>query len=177
MKIFNFHFLLKDIDYKVQPLLLFIMLIGVITQVLNRFIPELRAPWALEFNTFMFSTFVWIGLSISIKENSQVGLTIFTDFLPKKAREQFSVIQMLLFGIYLICVGFLAFKYLIYVYCCNINTPAMRAPMYIIRSPLVIGCALSLYRIVERLVSLHKNRLIRRSGVKEERILSYKTKR
>ncbi|MBE3138633.1 MAG: TRAP transporter small permease subunit, partial [Actinobacteria bacterium] len=113
-------------------------------------------PWVLEFNTFMFSTFVWIGLSISFKENSQVSLTIFTDLLPEKARKQFSVIQMLISGIYLICIGLLAFEYLIYFYSYNINTPAMKAPMYIMRSPLVIGCAFSLYRLVERLVSLAK---------------------
>jgi len=142
---------LSNIDYKVQPFLVAIMIAGVTIQVLYRFVPFLKVSWALEFNSFMFSSFVWCGISLAIKEDAHMGLTSFIELLPKKAYKKITVIQTLLFGIYIICIGVLGIKYFIEVYLSGMKTPGMRVPYYIVRLPFLVGCIASLCRLKEKL--------------------------
>lgn len=147
---------LTNLDYVIQPLIMVTLLVILAGQVLYRFIPNLSLPWTLELITFLFGAMVWFGVSIAIKENAHVGITYFLDRLPPRGRLYMQVFHNVLFGIYLIAVGWFGTNTLIYYVLKDIRTPAMQWSYALVRAPLFFGCILSLYRLVEKTIEIVK---------------------
>lgn len=154
--------ILKKLDYYIQPLFIITLIIGVGMQVLYRFIPNFEVPWSLEFISFVFGASVWFGISIAIKEGAHVGITFIVDLLPLKYKKIMLIIQNIIFGIFIIWIGYLGSESLIYYYMKGIRTPAMTAPYYIVRMPIFFGCIYSCYRLIEKTIYIIKNERLER---------------
>ncbi|AZO93655.1 TRAP transporter small permease [Halocella sp. SP3-1] len=151
--------ILKKLDYYIQPLLIVTLIIGVGIQVLYRFIPNFEVPWSLEFISFVFGASVWFGISIAIKEDAHVGITFIVDMLPIKYKKIVLIIQNIIFCIFIIWIGYLGSESILYYYLKGIKTPAMAAPYYIVRIPIVFGCLYSCYRLIEKIVLIKNSSL------------------
>ena len=146
--------IIKNIDYYVQPFLVVAMLLALGAQVLYRFIPNLSIPWTLELITFLFGASIWFGISIAIKEDAHVGITVLVDLLPPRAKRAVLIVHHIMFGIFLIFLGWFGTSALLYYLQKGIRTPAMQVSYFMVRLPLFFGCILSLYRLIEKIVTL-----------------------
>jgi len=154
---FNAKYFLKNPEYAIAPAFLLVILISAIIQVFNRIIPSLRAPWTLELITYLFGGLVWVGIALAIHDDSHVGIKTIYQKFPKKARKYIKVVHMVLFGIMIIFFGFLGMMSLLSYVKRGQTTPALHAPLWLMRSPIIIGALLSVYRLIERIIMIFKD--------------------
>ncbi len=153
----NAKYLLKNPEYAIAPVFLLVILLSAVIQVFNRMIPSLRAPWTLELITYLFGGLVWVGIALAIHDDSHVGIKTIYQKFPKKMRKVVKIIHMVLFGIMMIFFGYLGLMSLLSYVKRGQTTPALHAPLWLMRSPIVIGALLSLYRLVERIIMIFKD--------------------
>jgi C4-dicarboxylate transporter DctQ subunit len=146
--------IIKDFDYMIQPILVIAMLLALGAQVLYRFVPNLSIPWTLELITFLFGASIWFGISIAIKEDAHVGITFIINRLPARAKKIVKIAHNIMFGSFIIFLGWFGTNSLLYYLEKEIRTPAMQISYFIARLPLFFGCIFSLYRLVEKTVSI-----------------------
>ncbi len=157
-KTFNFKYFLKNPEYVIASLFLGVILISSLMQVLNRLIPRMRAPWTLELITYVFGGLIWIGIALAIHDDSHVGIRSIYMKFPKKARKVLKVIHMVLFLIMICVFGYLGLLALMSYARRGQTTPALHAPTWLMRSPIVIGSLISVFRLIERIVMIFRNK-------------------
>ena len=153
----NVKYLLKNPEYAIAPVFLLVIMLSAIIQVFNRMIPAMKAPWTLELITYLFGGLVWVGIALAIHDDSHVGIKTIYQKFPKKMRKVVKVIHMVLFGIMIVVFGFLGLMSLMSYVKRGQTTPALHAPLWLMRSPIVIGALLSVYRLIERIVMIFKD--------------------
>jgi C4-dicarboxylate transporter DctQ subunit len=151
-------YFLKNPEYGIASLFLLVILLSSLMQVINRLVPSLKAPWTLELITYLFGGLVWIGIALAIHDDSHVGIKTLYAKLPKKARKVVKIIHMILFAIMMVIFGYLGLMALLGYARRGQFSPAMKAPTWLLRSPIVIGALISLYRLVERVVMIVKDK-------------------
>lgn len=151
--------IIKDIDYYVQPFILAGMLITVALQIVSRFTPQVTLSWTLELVTILMGGLAWFGVSVAIKEDVHIGLTFMVDLFPKKVRKYLKIVQQILFAVFMVWVGFLVYDTIVYYIGCGTKSAALNMPDYIIRLPMVFGCILSVYRLIEKTILIIKDEL------------------
>jgi TRAP-type C4-dicarboxylate transport system permease small subunit len=157
-KTLGFKYFLKNPEYAIASAFLGIILISSLMQVLNRLIPGMKAPWTLELITYVFGGLIWIGIALAIHDDSHVGIRSVYQKFPKKARKVLKVVHMVLFGIMICIFGYLGLMALMSYARRGQTTPALHAPVWLMRSPIVIGALISIYRLIERIVMVFKNK-------------------
>ena len=148
---------LKDFDYNIEPLFIIALLVILALQVAYRFIPNLSIPWTLEIITFLFGASIWFGVSIAIREDSHVGITVLIDKLPKRAQKIAIIVQNILFSVFIIVIGVLGTNTLLHYLRNDVRTPAVQVNYFYMRIPIIFGCILSLYRLIEKIVKIAKD--------------------
>ncbi len=154
----DFKFFLKNPEYALSIAILLVILLSSLMQVLNRMIPSMKAPWTLELITYLFGALIWIGIALAIHDDSHVGIKSIYHKFPKKARKVLKVIHMCLFALMLIFFGYLGSRALIQYAHRGQFTPALHAPTWLMRSPIVIGSLISIYRLAERIRMIIKDK-------------------
>ncbi len=150
----NLLYLLKNPEYLLTTLILIVILLSSLTQVLNRAIPQMKAPWTLELITYLFGGLIWIGIPLAIHDDSHVGIKTIYHRFPKKVRKVLKVTHMVLFAVMLIFFGYIGSLALLSYARRGQFTPALHAPTWLMRSPLVIGTLISLYRLGEKIYQI-----------------------
>lgn len=150
-------YLLRNPEYAIAPTFLVVILLSAIIQVFNRMIPSLRAPWTLELITYLFAGLVWVGIALAIHDDSHVGIKTVYQKFPKKIRKGVKIIHMILFGLMMIIFGYLGLMSLLSYVRRGQTTPALHAPLWLMRSPIIIGALLSVYRLGERIMMIFKD--------------------
>jgi C4-dicarboxylate transporter DctQ subunit len=151
-------YFLKNPEYAIAASFLFVILISSMLQVLNRIIPQMKMPWTLELITYLFGGLVWIGIALAIHDDSHVGIKTVYSMFPKKVRKVIKVIHMTLFAIMMSFFGYLGLMALMSYARRGQSTPALHAPTWLMRSPIVIGAVISLYRLGERIYMIIKDK-------------------
>ena len=147
-------YVLDKIDEWLTIACLLLMLAGVATQVLSRIIPGLFAPWTEEFVRFIFAASVFFGMSVGIKHNDHISLTFLVDKLDPGKRRWFDLLSVVSFIIFVSLLGYLGWLMVRYYWVRGLKTSALQVNYAWVRASLVIGCALSLARLIQRFVQL-----------------------
>ena len=150
-------YFLKNPEYGIASLFLLVILFSSLMQVVNRLIPAMRAPWTLELITYLFGGLIWIGIALAIHDDSHVGIKSLYVKFPKPARKVLKGVHLLMFAVMMTVFGYLGLMALLGYARRGQISPAMKAPTWLLRSPIVIGAVISLYRIVERIVMIFKD--------------------
>lgn len=151
-------YFLKNPEYAIAASFLFVILVSSMLQVLNRLIPQMRMPWTLELITYLFGGLIWIGIALAVHDDSHVGIKTVYALFPKKARKVLKITHMILFAVMMCFFGFLGLTALLSYARRGQSTPALQAPTWLMRSPIVIGAILTLYRLGERIVMIIKDK-------------------
>jgi len=150
--------IIKNLDYYLQPVLMITLLAIALLQVLYRFIPFIQTPWTLELITFLFSGSVWMGISIAVKENANVGILAVYNLFPRKLQICCKVFNNIIFGIMMISFGYFGSMSLLSYIRLDKLTPAMHAPYALMRLPILLGSIYTIYRILQVLNSIRNHK-------------------
>ena len=142
------------IDYALEPVLIIPLLLAALLQVLYRFVPFVNVPWTLELITFLYSASVWVGISIAIRENSHIGIEAIYRRFPYRVKKIARLFSWLAFATTMIFFGYLGSIAISGYFRSGSVTPAMQVPYWLVRSPIILGALLSLYRITEKVVAI-----------------------
>jgi len=117
--------LLDYFEYYMLALLLLVILSGVILGIAYRWLP-----------------------SLCIKEDSHTRLTFVYDLFPPDKKRILRIFSLACFIFLLTVIGYNAAKMNLYYLAKGMRTPAMRISYFWVRIPIVIGCAISIFRLI-----------------------------
>ncbi len=150
---------IKNLDYYLQPVFFLILLVVLVMQVMARFILVLNFPWTLEVITFTFNASVWLGISLGVKEFSHVGIEIILHRLAKRHKKMLKgllVFQYLLFVFVIVLFAWSATIALEGYFKMHSMPMVLPIPLWILRSPVILGAAFCVYRIVQMMILIFK---------------------
>jgi len=139
--------LLDYFEYYMLALLLLVILSGVILGIAYRWLP-FTLQWTVELCQTAFNWMVWIGISLCIKEDSHTRLTFVYDLFPPDKKRILRIFSLACFIFLLTVIGYNAAKMNLYYLAKGMRTPAMRISYFWVRIPIVIGCAISIFRLI-----------------------------
>ncbi len=154
----KFFKILANLDEYIQPLFFTILLVVIILQVLARFIHSLNLPWTLEVITFTFNASVWFAVSLGIKTYSHVGIDILLTKTSGKILRGLLLFQYFMFIFLLIALFWSGSMALTGYYKIHDMPQVLKVPLWIMRSPIILGCIFSIFRAVEQIVMLFQNK-------------------
>lgn len=149
--------LVKWLDEHLEETILVILLVIITTvsflQVVIRKVPWIPAlTWAEEFCRFCWIWSVFISVPYTLKKGSMLRVTVLLDLLPEKVTK---VLNIAVYCVSTLCLGMLAFYSFGVVSDIQKSgelSPAMRWPMWIIYSMMLIGFCLSFVRGIQQTV-------------------------
>ena len=115
-----------------------VMVAAVIYGVLMRFVFRLPNQYGEEISRY-FDNVCFLGIGLVERENGNMKIDLVTDLLPKAISNCISCIARLLTVVAYIMLGVLAAKYCARIYSFKQLSTAMRVPMYIFYSFVMIG--------------------------------------
>jgi len=139
--------LLDYFEYYMLALLLLVILSGVILGIAYRWLP-FTLQWTVELCQTAFNWMVWIGISLCIKEDSHTRLAFVYDLFPPDKKRILRIFSLACFIFLLTVIGYNAAKMNLYYLAKGMRTPAMRISYFWVRIPIVIGCAISIFRLI-----------------------------
>lgn len=142
---------IDNINNYIQPLFYLMMLLSCAMQILVRLIPTLKASWTMELIIILFGAAVWMAINLTIREDTNSGITLLLDFLPTKWQKVLIVFHMVLFTILLIFFVLFSAEAILKYYRMDMRTPSIQAPLYFTRLPLFLGSILGLGELVRKI--------------------------
>lgn len=147
----------KWLDEHIEEFLMIICLV-VITivmfiQVVLRRIPWIASlTWAEEFCRFAWIWSVFLSLPYTIRRGSMLRVTALADIMPKSARR---IIEIAVDVVIIAAMGLLLYHAVPLVgdrYASGETSPAMRWPMWVMYSFMILGFGLGVFRGIQRLL-------------------------
>jgi TRAP-type C4-dicarboxylate transport system permease small subunit len=135
-------------EYYMLAFLLLVILAGVILGIAYRWLP-FTFHWSVELCQTAFNWLVWIGISLCIKENTHTRLTFIYDLFSSDKKRILKIFSQICFIFLLIVIGYNAAKMNLYYLEKGMKTPAMRLSYFWVRIPVVIGCVISIVRLIK----------------------------
>ena len=149
--------LVKWLDDHLEEAILVVLLVVITTvsflQVVIRKVPWIPAlTWAEEFCRFCWIWSVFVSVPYTLKKSSMLRVTVLLDILPEMVTK--------VLNIFVYCVTTLSMCILTYYSLGVVSSikksaelsPAMRWPMWIIYSMMLIGFGLSIFRGIQQIV-------------------------
>lgn len=143
-------------------LVMAIMVSVIILQVFCRYILNAALPWPEELTIFLMAWMTFIGASIALKSWEHIGITLFSNMLPKKQRIILSILvkfAVLFFAIFLTYTGMLLVQNSV-----NTVSEALRISMIWPRLSIPVGGVIMILHSVD-LISQEICRLTDKSEV------------
>ncbi len=152
---------ITNLDYYLQPVFFFILLVVLIMQVLARFIMVLNFPWTLEVITFTFNASVWLGISLGIVEYSHVGIEILLHRLAKKHKKILKYILIFQYILFMFVLAMFAWSATIALegyYRMHSMPMVLPISLWILRLPVLFGAIFCIYRIIQQLILIYNGK-------------------
>ena len=143
-----FFTILDRIDLAVAPTILVILFIDVILQILSRIIPGNALPWTVEVGESGLGALIWFGISVAVRNNNHVGFDLLVRSFPKSIRKAAGLFGYVCFTVYLFWLGLLTLELLMHYHKLDSRTTILDISMFWIRMPILIGCVVTLIRLV-----------------------------
>ena len=132
-------------------LLLLLTILLIFVQVITRYVFFYSLPWSEELSRYMFIWFVYLSLSVTIRENLSIRIDFLDQILKGKAKDILNLVVDIL-G-FCILVVFVYSSYKLFLMGFKSKTPAMRIPFYVIYLIMPIGYGLSALEMLIRIVT------------------------
>ena len=119
-----------------------LMALLLISNVFFRFFMSISITFAEELCKFGLITITYIGVSYTLRHNSQVEMTAIINRLPTKYLRWAKIITQILTAVILILISLVCFQYVQSVQNLNRVTPALEIPLWITLLGLPVGLLL-----------------------------------
>ncbi len=153
-----------NVDKLIGPLLVLALMVDVILQIMSRLIPGNSFPWTVELGEMMLGATIWLGISVAVLEGAHVGFDIITEHLPEKMKKPFTFVSNLLFIAYLVLLGIFTLELMQHYQKVHSTSTILGISMYYVRMPILIGCVMSVIRLLIKQVELITGKTISPAG-------------
>lgn len=153
-----------NVDKVLGPLLILILLVDVILQILSRVLPGNSLPWTVELGEMMLGATIWLGVSVGVLQKAHVGFDIVTEKLPMKLKKPFEFLSNSLFIAYLVLLGIFTYQLMLHYQKVHSTSTILGISMYFVRMPILIGCVMSVIRLLIKQVELITGKIISPTG-------------
>lgn len=147
MKSFVSDFFNKLEEYLIL-LLILLMLFTTTIQVVGRLLGN-PPMWTEEFTRFCLTYFLFIGMSIGIREAKHVGVYIFASKLPRKIQPIIIFLLLLIMGTYLFFTVWLGLQLTFKAYAIKMRGSFLPIPMWILYAVMPFSGFLGLIRLYQ----------------------------
>jgi TRAP-type C4-dicarboxylate transport system, small permease component len=122
-----------------------------IINVIMRFVFQNAIPWASDLVLFIFSWFVMIGMSYCVKTRSHIAVTFLTDRLSPSGQRACSILVNIILILFMALICYNGLRLLGDRSVVNKFGLLFRYPLWSMYLALPVGCALSVFRLVQNL--------------------------
>ena len=127
--------------FSVVPLVL--MCFIVLVSVIMRYALKIPFTWGGEAARYWMIFAAMLAIGMGVREKAHLGVTIFTDLMPKKLRFVVTgFAQLISLGIYL-CLTYLSWQFITAQYKFGQFSAALKLPMYLVYGMLLLGFGFS----------------------------------
>lgn len=133
----------------VSGLMLLLTILIIFIQVVTRYVFFYSLPWSEELTRYLFIWFVFLSLSVTIRDNLSIRIDFLDQVLKGKAKRILELIVCILS--FVILVVFIYSSYQLFLMGFRSKTPAMGIPFYLIYSIMPVGYFLA---AVEMLIQI-----------------------
>ena len=146
---------LKWLDEHFEEALMVVLLVMIscveLIQVIFRNLPFVSAlTWAEEFCRFCWIWSVFISLPFTIRKGSMLRVSVLLDVFPQKVRSAINIIVDLITGAAMLLLGVNSISVVRKIFGSGETSPAMRWPMWIIYSIMLLGFFLATLRALQQ---------------------------
>lgn len=145
-----------EIEDNFCSIVLVYMTITAFINVIARYVFLASLPWVEELNKLGLVILTYCGASVALKRGAHLGLSLFTDHMPKKLQDIVFILGCVC-GIFF-CIIAIQYGYKMTVdeYIHNVRTQGMQWPEYLYAMWLPIGCAILAIRFIQLIVNRAK---------------------
>jgi TRAP-type C4-dicarboxylate transport system permease small subunit len=140
--------ILDGIEVALGPIIMLTIVVVVFLQVLSRTLPGSAIPWTVELGEILLGALVWFGIGVGVSKNSHVGFDLLVRSFTPKWKKIFGLLNLNLFIFYLILLGYFTLQLLGFYQKLSARTTILQIGMFWVRLPILIGCFLTLIRLV-----------------------------
>ncbi len=132
-------------------LLLFVTIIIIFVQVVTRYVFFYSLPWSEELTRYLFIWFVFLSLSVTVRDNLSIRIDLLDQLLKGNAKKIVHLIVDILS--FLIVLVFVYSSYKLFQMGLRSRTPAMRIPFYAIYAIMPVGYLLTAVELLIRIIT------------------------
>lgn len=147
---------IEMVEKFVAMILISAMTTIIATAVIFRYFLKEPIFWASEASIFMMAWITFIGGSLGLKYRSQASVTFLVDRFSEKGRRNIEISSYILILIFMGILLYLSYQWVFSVI--NLESPAMRLPMWIPYSSVPIGLSFAFIHLLSHLMSLFKTK-------------------
>ena len=125
----------------ISGLMLLLTILIIFIQVVTRYVFFYSLPWSEELTRYLFIWFVFLSLSVTIRDNLSIRIDFLDQVLKGKAKKVLELIICILS--FAILVVFIYSSYQLFLMGFRSKTPAMGIPFYVIYSIMPVGYLLA----------------------------------
>lgn len=131
-------------------LMLLLTILIIFLQVVTRYVFFYSLPWSEELTRYLFIWFVFLSLSVTIRDNLSIRIDFMEQILKGRAKKILGLIVDVLSLV--ILVVFVYSSYRLFLMGFRSKTPAMGIPFYVIYSVMPIGYFLAAVEMLIRII-------------------------
>jgi TRAP-type C4-dicarboxylate transport system permease small subunit len=146
------------IETAIGPFILLIIFLDVILQVMSRTLPGNAIPWTVELGEILLGALIWLGIGVGITKNSHVSFDLLLKRFPKKWQRIACFWNINLFIGYLFLLAVFTVQLLGFYQKLSAKSTILQIGMFWIRLPILIGCALTIIRLIRKELTVVKDK-------------------
>ncbi len=137
-------------------LMLLVTIVIIFIQVVTRYVFFYSLPWSEELTRYLFIWFVYLSLSVTVRDNLSIRIDLLDQLLKGKAKKVVHLIVDILS--FAIVVVFIYSSFKLFQMGFRSKTPAMRIPFYVIYAVMPVGYFLTAVELFIRIVNRIKGK-------------------
>lgn len=137
---------------------LFIMTFITVANVFSRKVMHLSMSFLEEITTIMFILISLLGAAVAAKRGSHLGLSVFTDLLPKKYQKFVALITWIVATFFCYFLVKYGFDMVSAEYTLGVKTPSLGWPEWIFGMAIPVGGLFIFIRFTEFLIKMFKSK-------------------
>ena len=130
---------------------LIIMVFIVSLQVLLRSVFNYSLIWAEELTRYVMLYQIWVGAAIAVKEDAHLRITTVKDYMSPKNQIKIEILVIVLWTMFSAFLAIKSGQLVTVLFARGQISPALQIPMGYSYASVTFGCALMVFRLVQKL--------------------------
>jgi TRAP-type C4-dicarboxylate transport system permease small subunit len=148
---------LNIFDATICVLLMLFIFIDVSLQISSRIIPGAALPWTVELGQIFLAGIIWMGISMSVNDDSHVSFDILSNRLKPKSKKIIAAIDIVIFIIYMLLLTGITINLVQFYIQVDARTTVLKINYGLARLPIIVGCVVTTIKLLMKLCGIFKS--------------------